>query len=223
MSWGCRQAACIVRTPTRRRLSVRQARLRGGWSGGGRLSPSAKISSRSVCVVRTAWRTGRAAVSGGPACAVVITHIATTGQSVQALWLASSGQQGMSPGIADMSVIPPAASACMAAGAATGATASPATMAIASNRVMRRRKTMPYSATATGSLGRGATSLPRQAAMRINRTGCALSIDRAVHCSGGRATEAGLVKAHPRHRPWPPPGPSPARPYRSFFGASWPS
>ena len=70
------------------------------------MSPSARTSSRSACVVRTAWRTGRAAVSGGPACATVSRHIATSGQSVQALWLASSGQQGMSAGIADISLMP---------------------------------------------------------------------------------------------------------------------
>ncbi len=107
-------------------------------------------------MVWTAWRTGKADVAGGAAWAVVITHIAMTGQSVQVLLFCSSGQHGMSAAIEgmsvidDMSVIPSAImpameagmDACIAAGAATGATASPATMAIASNRAMNRRKIM---------------------------------------------------------------------------------
>jgi hypothetical protein len=107
-------------------------------------------------MVWTAWRTGKAEVAGGAAWAVVITHIAMTGQSVQVPPFCSSGQHGISAAIEgmsaieDMSVIPsvimPAMEACMdacmATGAATGATASPTAMAIASNRVMNRRKSM---------------------------------------------------------------------------------
>lgn len=99
-------------------------------------------------MVWTAWRTGKADVAGGVAWAVVITHIAMTGQSVQVLPFCSSGQHGISAPIEGMSVIPSAImpGACMetgmATGAATGATASPATMAIASNRVINRRKIM---------------------------------------------------------------------------------
>src|SRR5207248_11379313 len=111
--------------------------------GGGRSSPSAKTSSRSACAVRTGWRTGRADISGGVAWVVADAHIAITGQSVHVLLFCSSGQHGISAAIDapsalgdilaidDMSVISAAMAACMigaciAAGAATGATASPA-------------------------------------------------------------------------------------------------
>ena len=36
--------------------------VRGGWSGGGRSSPSASTSSRTECAVRIAWRSGSASV-----------------------------------------------------------------------------------------------------------------------------------------------------------------
>lgn len=101
-------------------------------------------------MVWTAWRIGKADVAGGVAWAVVIPHMAMTGQSVQVLPFCSSGQHGISAPMEGMSVIAsaimPAMEACMetgmATGAATGATASPTTMAIASNRVMNRRKIM---------------------------------------------------------------------------------
>src|SRR3978361_1577287 len=179
------------RAPGAARLNVRQARFRGGWSGGGRLNPSAKTPPPSAGVGRTAWRPGRADVAGGAAWAVVNAHMAMIGQSVHVLLFCSSGQHGISAAIDDMSatdemsaisgisVIPAAIWACIAAGAATGATASPTTMAIASNRVMNRRKTMPYTRTAVGAVGRGAASLSRQAADGIKRAGCG-----SLHRSG---------------------------------------
>ena len=50
----------------------------------------------------------------------------------------------MSADIDDMPTMPVTASACAAAGVASGARNSPAMTAIASNRAMRRRKSMPY-------------------------------------------------------------------------------
>ena len=93
--------------------------------------------------MRTAWRIGRADVSGGAAWAIVDTQVAAIGQSVQILPVCSSGQHGISAAIDDISVIPAGMPAGIAAGAAAGATASPATMAIASNRVMSKRKSIP--------------------------------------------------------------------------------
>lgn len=107
-------------------------------------------------------------------------HIAVIGQSVHGAFFCSSGQHAMSAAIDDISVIDvslmpdisciPAGidadrldvCACVAAGAVTGATASPATIAIASKRDMIRRNTMAYSRTAAGPYGRDPASLSRQ-------------------------------------------------------------
>ncbi len=186
MSWVCRgKRHTSSARPKRLRLNVGQARFRGGWSGGGRSSPSAKTSSRSACAVRTAWRTGKADVAGGAAWAVVNTHIAITGQSVQVLLFCSSGQHGMSAAIDDtsatddMSVVPAAImsvmaclDACMAAGAATGATANPTTMAIASNRVMNRRKSHAVFWHGGRGMWKGPHFTFAAGTSSINRAGC---------------------------------------------------
>src|SRR3954462_12816682 len=79
------EATCFIRTleahGRSRRLRAAQARVRGGWSGGGRLSPATSTSSWSECTVRTGWRIDRAAEVGGPDCTVLRMQIAISGQS----------------------------------------------------------------------------------------------------------------------------------------------
>lgn len=77
----------------------------------------------------------------GPAWAVFNTQIARSGQSWQSLLFCSDGQQGMSPDIADMSVI--AADGPLAtAGVTTGATERPMVTKIASKSFWSRRRSI---------------------------------------------------------------------------------
>ena len=132
-----------------------QARIRGGWSGGGRSSPSAKTSSRSACAGpdRMAHRQGRVA-GGWPGPSSGRTSRQRTVR--HALLFCSSGQQGMSADIDDMSAMSAHVGhsgghcACIAAGVATGQGTVPTMTAIASNRAMRRRKSISYPHTAEG-------------------------------------------------------------------------
>jgi hypothetical protein len=141
------QAASVIRAPearvSNRRLGAGQTRFRGGWSGGGRSSPSARTSSRTACVVRTACRSGKAAVRDGPACAVLRTHIATNGQSWQFLLFCPSGQHGMSPD-ADMSVMPGICGCAEAVGVANGDNARPTVTKTAKTRLRSRRRSMSH-------------------------------------------------------------------------------
>jgi hypothetical protein len=85
-------------------------------------------------------------------------HIATSGQSWQPLFFCPSGQQGMSPDMADMSLISAAASRFAAAGVTSGAATSPTMTNIASKRPMSRRTFMTYHHIGRGILKAGTTS-----------------------------------------------------------------
>jgi hypothetical protein len=75
-------------------------------------------------------------------------HIATSGQSGQFLFFCPSGQHGMSPDIAAMSLISLTDSRFAAAGDTSGATTSPAITKTASKRPMSRRRFMSQHHTA---------------------------------------------------------------------------
>ena len=129
-------------------LSAAQIEVRGGWSGGGRLTPSVSASFSTEWYVRTAWRTVMGGAREGPAWAVFNAQIARSGQSWQSLLFCSDGQQGMSPDIADMSVIV-ADGLLAAAGVTTGATDRPMVTKIARKSFRSRRRSIFDHLTAT--------------------------------------------------------------------------
>src|ERR1700704_5167788 len=90
---------------SRRRGDADQVEIRGGWSGGAPLRPSAIRSTRAKDSLRLWKVTWITLAEDGSACAIVSMHIATSGQSGQLLLFCSSGQHGMSPDIAAISVI----------------------------------------------------------------------------------------------------------------------
>src|SRR5258708_26795426 len=75
---------------------------------------------------------------------MVSMHVATSGQSGQLLFFCPSGQHGMSPDMADISLISLKGSSFAAAGATSGAAASPTITKTASRRPMSRRRFMTH-------------------------------------------------------------------------------
>src|SRR5882762_316855 len=89
-------------------------------------------------------------------------HIATSGQSGQLLFFCPSGQHGMSPDMADISLISPTGSGFAAAGVTSGAATSPTITKTASRRPMSRRRFMVHHHTRRGTWEGGSTSHIRQ-------------------------------------------------------------
>ena len=137
-----------------RKQPARSAPLRPGFEEDGREAAGRArrptCRSRTTWAVRTAYRSGKAAIVGAPACTDCRTHIAISGQSlaVHAFW---SGQHGMSPDI-DISVISAAWPCAAAAGAASGAMAKPAVTKTAITRLISRRRFIPLYPTGPGTL-----------------------------------------------------------------------
>src|SRR5260370_17719097 len=87
-------------------------------------------------------------------------HIATSGQSGQLLFFCPSGQHGVSPDIADISLISPTGSGFAGAGVTNGAATSPAITKTASRRPMSRRRFIDYHPTGRGTWeGRSASHI----------------------------------------------------------------
>src|SRR5258706_16379691 len=93
---------------------------------------------------------------------MVNMHIATSGQSGQLLFFSPSGQHGMSPDMADISLISPTGSGFAAAGVTSGAATSPTITRTASRRPMSRRRFMTYHHTGQGTWEGRSTSHVRQ-------------------------------------------------------------
>ena len=89
------------------------------------MRPSAIKSTRENDSLRVWKVTWIAFVQNGSAGAIVIMHIATSGQSGQLLFFCPPGQHGMSPDMADISLISPTGSRFAAAGVTSGAVTSP--------------------------------------------------------------------------------------------------
>ena len=99
---------------------------------------------------------------GGSTWAIVNMHIATSGQSGQLLLFCPSGQHGMSPDMADISLISPTGSGLAAAGVTSGAATSPTITKTASRRPMSRRRFMAHHHTGGGTWEGSSTSHIRQ-------------------------------------------------------------
>ncbi len=106
------------------------------------MSPSTIKSSRAEIRLRVGKGARIPLVNDGSACAIVSMHIATSGQSGQPLFFCPSGQHGISPDMADISVISATEIRFAAAGVTSGAATSPAITSIASKRPMSRRAFM---------------------------------------------------------------------------------
>jgi hypothetical protein len=136
---------------SRRRGDADQVEIRGGWSGGAPIRPSAIKSTRENDGLWVWKVTCMAFVGTGSAGAIVIMHVATSGQSGQPLFFCPSGQQGMSPDIADISLVSATGSRFAAAGVTSGATTNPTITKTASRRPMSRRRFMSYHHTGWGT------------------------------------------------------------------------
>jgi hypothetical protein len=79
------RAALRPRNSRRRGGDADQVEIRGGWSGGAPMRPSAIKSTRENDSLRVWKVTWIAFVGNGSAGAIVIMHIATSGQSGQLL------------------------------------------------------------------------------------------------------------------------------------------
>ena len=104
------------------------------------MRPSAIKSTRENDSLRVWKVTGIALVGNGSTGAIVIMHIATSGQSGQFLFFCPSGQQGMSPDMLDISLISATGSRFAAAGVTSGAATSPTMTKTASRRAISRRR-----------------------------------------------------------------------------------
>src|SRR5258708_39530682 len=136
---------------TRRHDNADQVRIRGGWSGGAPMRPSAIKSTNAKDSVRVRKETWITPVRDGLARAIASMHIATSGQSWQLLFFCPSGQHGMSPDIAAISLISPTGRRFAAAGVTRGAATKPTITKTASKRPMRRRRFMTYHHTEWGT------------------------------------------------------------------------
>src|SRR6266850_1131884 len=141
----------LDRAASRRHDNADQVRIRGGWSGGAPMRPSAIKSTSAKDSVRVRKETWIALVGDELARAIVSMHIATSGQSWQLLFFCPSGQHGMSPDIADISLISPTGSGFAAAGVTSGAATSPTITKTASRRPMSRRRFMTHHHTGQGT------------------------------------------------------------------------
>ena len=115
------------------------------------MRPSAIKSSRAKDSLRIWKETWIPFVRDGSAWAMFSMHIATSGQSRQLLLFWPSGQHGMSPDIAVISVISAAAGRFAAAGVTSGAATSPTITKTASKRPMSRRRSMAHHHTGLGA------------------------------------------------------------------------
>src|SRR6266851_4247890 len=96
-------------------------------------------------------------------------HVATSGQSWQFLSFCPSGQHGMSPAIAAISLISPTDSHFAAAGVTSGAATSPTITKTARRRPVSRRRFMTQHHTRLGTLKGALISHVRQTAIRARK------------------------------------------------------
>src|SRR6267378_460771 len=126
----------LDRAASRRHDNADQVRIRGGWSGGAPMRPSAIKSTIAKDSVRVRRETWIALVGDGLARAIVSMHIATSGQSWQLLFFCPSGQHGMSPNKAAVALISPTGRRLAAAAVTSGAATEPTITETAAKRPM---------------------------------------------------------------------------------------
>src|SRR5882672_10577718 len=129
-------AQSLDRAASRRHDNADQVRIRGGWSGGAPMRPSAIKLTSAKDSVRVRKETWIALVGDGLARAIVSMHIASSGQSWQLLFFCPSGQHGMSPDIAAIPLISPTGRRFAATGDPSGAATKPTITRTASKRPM---------------------------------------------------------------------------------------
>jgi len=177
-----------------------QTKCRGGWSGGGRTSPSATRSSCGCNCSCVAGLTARPNVDG-PSCRTFNMQIATSGQSRQSLLFCLSGQHGISAVMSDIWLIPvnedPAA-----AGVASGAIVRPAVTRTASSNLNNWRTFMSRQSHKGRVLKRSPCSQlhQREIGWLIVHAGLALHMERGATTNIFEAATGSAQFAHHRRQ-----------------------